>query len=87
VYHKGIDNRLADALSRRPGLEQDGPHLQLNAVAVSTIVPNWLLQIVQGYEQDPNAQQILQKLATGTSTGRTLSQMESSDIRAVFGWR
>jgi transposase InsO family protein len=69
VYHKGIDNRVADALSRRPGLEQDEPHLQLNVVAVSTVVPNWLLQVVQGYEQDPNAQQILQKHATGTSTG------------------
>jgi hypothetical protein len=69
VYHKGTDNRVADALSRRPGLEQDEAHLQLNVVAVSTVVPNWLLQVVQGYEQDPNAQQILQKLATRTSTG------------------
>jgi hypothetical protein len=70
IYHQGTNNRVADALSRRPGLERDAPHLQLNLVATSTVVPSLLHQVVQGYEQDPSAQKLLQILATGTDQGR-----------------
>jgi hypothetical protein len=38
-------------------------------VATSTVVPSWLQQVVQGYEQDPSAQKLLQVLATGTDRG------------------
>jgi hypothetical protein len=69
IYHQGTNNRVADALSRRPGLEQDAPHLQLNLVATSTVVPSWLQQVVQGYEQDPSAQKLLQVLSTRTDRG------------------
>jgi hypothetical protein len=70
IYHQGTNNRVADALSRRPGLELDAPHLQLNLVAISTMVPSWLQQVVHGYEQDPSAQKLLQVLATRTDRGQ-----------------
>lgn len=69
IYKKGIDNKVADALSRRPGLERDAPQLQLNQIAVSTVVPSWLVQVVQGYEKDPKTKELLQILATGSDHG------------------
>lgn len=46
MYRKGPNNRVADELSRRLGAELDPPPLQLNSVALSTVVPSWLLQDV-----------------------------------------
>lgn len=69
MYRKGSDNQVADALSRRPRADLDSSHMQLHQVAVSTVVPSWLLQVMQGYEQDPKAQRLLQTLTTGGDSG------------------
>jgi hypothetical protein len=65
LYRQGSENRVADALSRRPNLDQDAPKLQLNATSVSSVIPSWLNQVLKGYEQDTSAQELLSKLATG----------------------
>jgi hypothetical protein len=66
---------VADTLSHRPGADLDNSHLQLHQVDVSTVVPSWLLQVMQGYEQDPKAQRLLQTLTTrGDSGNYTLTQ-------------
>jgi len=54
VYKKGLDNTVADALSRR-----DTEELQL---AVSSS-PQWLSDIANSYSDSPLAQEILSKLA------------------------
>ena len=55
VYKKGLDNTVADALSRR-----DTEELQL---AVSSSSPQWLSDIANSYSDSPLAQEILSKLA------------------------
>jgi hypothetical protein len=64
-YKQGSENRVADALSRRPNMDQDTANAHLNTVSMSTITPDWLLQVTQGYDQDPTAKKILTQLAVG----------------------
>jgi hypothetical protein len=42
VYKKGADNRVADALSRRP-------HPDMEVHALSRCQPNWILAILDTY--------------------------------------
>jgi len=56
VYKKGADNRVADALSRRA-------HDSVTCMAISVVVPQWCEEIVDSYSTDPQAQQLLSKLA------------------------
>lgn len=56
LYKKGSENRVADALSRRPH-----PELEINAI--SRCQPTWMLAIVDAYQQDANAVALLQRLA------------------------
>lgn len=75
TYKQGSENRVADALSRRPNLGQDDFKLQLNATSVSSVIPSWLSQVAQGYDQDPSAKKLLSCLLTGeTMEHYTLSQ-------------
>jgi hypothetical protein len=46
-------------------MDQDTVTAQLNTTSVSTITPDWLLQVTQGYDQDPIAQKILTQLVVG----------------------
>lgn len=64
-YRQGCENRVADALSRRPNMAQDATDTQLNTVSTSVVVPNWLRQVTQGYENDSVAKQLLVSLAMG----------------------
>ena len=54
-YKKGASNTAADALSRHPD------HLSVAVVSVS--VPSWLHKLQEGYEDDPQAQQLLTELS------------------------
>lgn len=65
VYKKGATNRAADALSRRPSDEE--------CTAVSTVTPRWLETVIEGYAQDPQAQQLLQELSLTKSNGQGYS--------------
>jgi hypothetical protein len=56
LYKKGVDNRVADALSRQP-------HLELQSLAISRLQPAWIQAIVDAYTHDGAAQQLLQRLA------------------------
>ena len=58
VYKKGLDNKAADALSRQSTSE--------NLCATSVSTPKWLEIIVEGYQQDPQAQQLLSELSVVT---------------------
>jgi len=55
VYKKGIENRVADALSRRP-------QNNLEVLAISSSQPLWLVSTVDAYQQDQFTQELLQKL-------------------------
>lgn len=55
VYRKGTENTVADPLSRR------GHDPQL--LAVSVVSPNWLNDVVVGYQKDPEALALLAQLA------------------------
>lgn len=64
-YRQGSDNKVADALSRRPDMNQDSVTMQLNGLYVSSITPSWLRQVTQGYMQDSTAQKLIESLTTG----------------------
>lgn len=55
VYKKGVENGVADALSRRPATEAV-------VCSVSSSVPQWLIKVLDSYNQDPQAQKLLTKL-------------------------
>jgi len=56
VYKKGSENRVADALSRRP-------HPESELYAISRCQPNWILAILDAYQQDVQATSLLQHLS------------------------
>jgi hypothetical protein len=55
IYKKGIENRDADALSRRPSDTLDFYH-------ISSGTPVWLSEVISSYEADPYTQQLLSEL-------------------------
>jgi hypothetical protein len=56
IYRKGIENATADALSRRHHPEQ--------LLAISSPQHQWLAAVVDSYQTDPTAVQLLMHLAT-----------------------
>jgi hypothetical protein len=56
VYKKGVNNRVADALSRRTNYQEE-------FCMVSTPTPAWLQLVQDSYSSDPAAKEILSKLA------------------------
>jgi len=59
VYKKGSENKVADALSRRP-------HPDVGLYAISSCQPIWITTIVDAYQQDAYARGLLQRLALST---------------------
>lgn len=65
AYRKGVDNRVADALSRR----QHGNQVSLSAISICQ--PAWLDDIKSSYATNPSAQRWITKLQSGPdSKGR-----------------
>lgn len=56
VYKKGVDNRVADALSRRSSHESQ-------CSAISACEPQWLEEVIAGYQLDDSTSQSVAKLA------------------------
>jgi transposase InsO family protein len=63
VYKKGVDNRVADALSRH--IHADTEEL----LVTSQCKPTWLVSVAQGYLQDQAAAQLLAKLSVQSVQG------------------
>lgn len=68
VYKKGITNAAADALSRCPVTE--------TIFAVSSCSPAWVERLVQGYQEDPIAKQLLTELAIAGPDTKGYSMVE-----------
>jgi hypothetical protein len=63
-YKTGANNKVADALSRRPSRDSD----QAECMAIYSPQPKWLDEIVDGYAQGESTTQLIAKLAVdGTS--------------------
>lgn len=84
-YKKGVDNSAADALSRVGHLLELDTHgadalscvghlLELDALSMCQ--PQWLQEVANSYETDPDSQELLTKLAVINTDdqGRTLQQ-------------
>jgi hypothetical protein len=63
LYKKGVDNKVADALSR----VTNNPCQTL--AAVSTLQTIWLQELVDAYHSDPFAVKLLSTLAVNKSAG------------------
>jgi hypothetical protein len=80
LYKKGIENGAADSLSRRP-------HESSELYHISRSSPQWLSEIMDGYQQDNHAQQLLSELAvTASPAGHYTLQNGSSNTKVVSGW-
>jgi hypothetical protein len=55
VYKKGTMNRAANVLSRRPK--------QTSAFSMSVAMPGWVETVIEGYQQDDRAKQLLTELS------------------------
>ncbi|CAN6322178.1 unnamed protein product [Urochloa humidicola] len=55
IYKQGVENRVADALSRK-----SAHHLQCNAI--SSCVPQWIRLVLDGYQQDEASLEFISKL-------------------------
>jgi len=56
-YKKGVENRVADALSRKEGWEEEDPSLSMLTIPVAS----WIEELKQQYAVDPELQQLLAK--------------------------
>lgn len=66
-YKKGVDNRAANALSRKP-------HLDDQLLAISSHQPTWIQEILDVYQENTEAQELLVKLAVQISEDSFFSQ-------------
>lgn len=60
VYKKGAENRVADALSRKPTHDS-------SCAAISSSTPQWIQEVLDGYQQDPASLTMISKLAIDAS--------------------
>jgi len=60
IYKQGLENRAADALSRCQSSDQ--------VMALSTVQPIWLTELLACYDSDSVAQHLLSKLSLDSST-------------------
>ncbi|XP_035549739.1 uncharacterized protein LOC118349426 [Juglans regia] len=69
-YKKGVDNKVADALSRKNECED---LMSLNAISIPN--PTWLEEIRKAYDKDPVIKQLLNEFQQGQSPSNlTLKQ-------------
>lgn len=61
VYKKGVENRVADAPSRKSSHDS-------SCAAISTCTPLWIQEVVQGYQSDDWSLSLIAKLAIDAST-------------------
>lgn len=54
-YKKGKENRVVDALSR--------VKYALNALGSSTVIPTWIIEVVNSYKDDTKCSDLIAKLA------------------------
>lgn len=57
IYKKGTENGAADALSRCPSADK-----VFELTAISSVIPNWIQEVVDGYMSDPEASSKVQTL-------------------------
>lgn len=74
MYKSGLTNRAADALS----LREKGADMEV--VAVSTIIPDWMEAIVKGYQQDPQTSKIVHNLMI-SGNGTSKFQLNNGILR------
>lgn len=72
-YKKGTENRVVDALSRRHGEES-----ALNAI--TSVEPTWMEEVIQSYEHDPVALQLITTLISDP-TGKPKYTLHQGVIR------
>jgi hypothetical protein len=56
VYKQGVENRAADALSRKPFSDSE-------CCVISVCQPKWLEEVTQSYEADQYCKDVIAKLA------------------------
>lgn len=59
MYKKGVENKVANALSRVPSCEKEGQLTQATGVS-----PNWLADLSKNYENDEEALKIIAAIST-----------------------
>jgi hypothetical protein len=67
VYKKGIDNKVADALSRRHGSVDGNDDDLLHCFTISSCQPKWLTDTKGSYDKDPSILEMIQKLTIDPS--------------------
>ncbi|KAL3526614.1 hypothetical protein ACH5RR_011270 [Cinchona calisaya] len=60
-YKKRAENKVVDAISRR-FLEEINELPSTFVVAISSIKPDWMQEVLQSYDQDPECQQLIAQL-------------------------
>jgi hypothetical protein len=70
-YKKGVDNRAADALSRKFGEEITG-----ELTTVTEILPTWLEELKESYKDDEWATQVLQVSTARAQEGEKVTVHE-----------
>ncbi|KAJ1687481.1 hypothetical protein LUZ63_018871 [Rhynchospora breviuscula] len=84
-YKRGVENVVADALSRREGQHMNsGSELTL----VSELVPEWVQELKQSYENDEWIQGVKEKLEKGELDANSYTQHQGTyqRLKSTFYW-
>jgi hypothetical protein len=80
VYKKGMENGAVDALSRRPINE-------VGLYSISSLVPDWLVQVLDSYNQDPFLKNCCLNLLYIRTIHHLIPYSQASFVtRDEYGW-
>jgi hypothetical protein len=71
-YKKGIQNTVADALSRCPGQSLD------SVLPLSECIPSWVQRLQEGYQDDEDAKKLLTELSLSGSNDKGFTLVDGT---------
>lgn len=73
-YKKGVENRVADALSRQEGQNREEIQNEADLCMVSEIIPTWVQELKSSYEEDQWIAKVKREMESGIKATQKFSE-------------